>query len=492
MAKWWEEGELTGQAAADYAEAVAAGTISFSDEGVPLSGTPRSVMMTLSAQQMGRTYQGARSFAQDQAVLESDRYKEFVAGLQASVRGRKALATFGPWELFNMKRGPAGETFIEDVMAPITGGPSAAPETEETDTSSGQFGDWIGTEDMIHTGDFVDTDGDGIDDRWQSGPGQPSSRTAVDPTKPTLPDEKGFLDFEEDSDVPADPTASLGDFVTTLENIGIDRDLALELWDWGQEKLLDDTYPIENIAIDVYDQEAFKQRFPAIEMMRGRKDVRPVTPKEYLVFEEDVKELLTRYSVGGQNINFDSLVTNLLTNTVGTGEVEQRLVAAKRVLGNVPEPVKQTYMQWYGPEVAEENLMKTFLDPGDEWGGAWADVEAEVATAEVGGWARVRLGLDQPQGITQSTAARISALGLSQQNIWQRLDQLKAQEDLFTEKLGEEDITIQGVGVESAFDLEDDASDLLERRSRTRVAEFAGGGGAMVSGATTGFGAANA
>jgi len=35
------------------------------------------------------------------------------------------------------------------------------------------YGLWIGTEGQLHTGDFIDQDGDLIDDRWQPAPGQP-------------------------------------------------------------------------------------------------------------------------------------------------------------------------------------------------------------------------------------------------------------------------------------------------------------------------------
>ena len=310
-----------------------------------------------------------------------------------------------------------------------------------------------------------------------------------DPTIPTMGDPDGSMNFDgadEGEDF------SLGDFVGALVAIGIPNNMAVELWDWGQEMMLDATYPVENLVVDIYEQPAFKARFPAIDAMTGRDDVRPISPKDYLIFEEDVKELLTRYSVGGQKINFDSLITSLLTNTVGTGEVEQRLVAAKRVLGNVPEEVKQTYMAWYGPGVAEENLMKTFLDPNDEWGGSWADVEAEVKTSEVGGWTRQRLGLEQSEGLFQQTAADVAALGLQEADIWQRLDALKSQEKLFSEKLGEEDLAIQREGVEAGFGLDFDAAEALERRRATRIGEFSGGGGAMLTGATTGYGAANA
>jgi len=38
------------------------------------------------------------------------------------------------------------------------------------------YGLWIGTEGQLHTSDFIDQDGDLIDDRWQPAPGQPEQR----------------------------------------------------------------------------------------------------------------------------------------------------------------------------------------------------------------------------------------------------------------------------------------------------------------------------
>ena len=42
------------------------------------------------------------------------------------------------------------------------------------------------------------------------------------------------------------------------------------------------------------------------------------------------------------------------------------------------------------------------------------------------------------------------------------------------------------------FGLDRSAEELLTRRAETRAAKFGGAGGALVSGGTTGFGAANA
>ncbi len=38
------------------------------------------------------------------------------------------------------------------------------------------YGLWIGTEGQLHTSDFIDQDGDLIDDRWQLAPGHPEQR----------------------------------------------------------------------------------------------------------------------------------------------------------------------------------------------------------------------------------------------------------------------------------------------------------------------------
>jgi hypothetical protein len=293
-------------------------------------------------------------------------------------------------------------------------------------------------------------------------------------------------------DATAAVEAKYADFVISLQTVGIDKDFAQSLWDWAKGKLTDPDYPMERIAIDVYDTDAFKQRFPAITEQRKMENVTPFTPTDYIDYEKFVMGQLATHAVTGQNIDFDGLVTSLITNNVGTSEVTQRLAAAKRVLGNVPEQVKSTYMDWYGPE-AEANLMKTFLDPGDDWGGTWAEVDVATGTAEVGGWIKQRLRFDETESVTKESAGAINRLGLSAAKIWEGLDTLRSQEALFAENIDETtDMTILDEGLSGQFGLDDESEDLLSKRRETRSARFAGGGGALVSGANTGFGAANA
>ncbi len=100
------------------------------------------------------------------------------------------------------------------------------------------------------------------------------------------------------------------------------------------------------------------------------------------------------------------------------------------------------------------------------------------------------MGLDTP--ITQERAGSIAKLGLDQATNWRKFSTVKEQENLFVEKIGEvSDLSATEEGVEAAFGLDLDAADALERRRGTRAAEFAGGGGAIITGSTTGFGAAN-
>tara|TARA_B100000131_G_scaffold118062_1_gene115067 strand:+ start:1986 stop:3314 length:1329 start_codon:yes stop_codon:yes gene_type:complete len=282
---------------------------------------------------------------------------------------------------------------------------------------------------------------------------------------------------------------SKGDFTTALSAIGIPLDLADELWGWAQEKVLDPTYDLANITLDLQQTNAFKQRFPAIDMMRSA-EVTPVSPSEYINFETNVKKLLTKYNIEGQSLNFDGLITSLLVNTVGEVEVENRLNSAMRVLGNVPPEVTDMYYEWFGEDVGISNLMKTFLDPNDEWGGSWQEIQDEVATAEVGGWARMRLNLDTSMDIREESAKAIAQQGLTQREIWAKLDNLQSKSALFAEKIGEEDLSIEQEGIEQIFGVDD--SESVEQREEERRAEFAGGGGAMVTGTTTGFGGSNA
>jgi hypothetical protein len=131
--------------------------------------------------------------------------------------------------------------------------------------------------------------------------------------------------------------------------------------------------------------------------------------------------------------------------------------------------------------------METFLDPADDW----AQVKDDISTARTGAWGQMVAGLDQ--GWDKNLAQSVSNLGLSQAEQWSRFAELKEKEMLFAEKLNEKvDLDMGDQGIKGVFDLDADLSQTITRRAAERSAEFRGGGGAMVVGTQTGFGASNA
>ena len=288
-------------------------------------------------------------------------------------------------------------------------------------------------------------------------------------------------------------------FVSALLEAGIGSDLARKLWDWAKGRFTSDpSFTAAQAMIEVYDQPAFKERFPAIDQMRGagRRDV--PTPYEYVQREKWLSGELTRYGLTDLDPNINTIITDTFVNSVGTAEIQERLAGAARVIFQAPDDVKQTFIDWYGRQ-GDAALMMTFLDPTDKWGGDWVEVKRNIEAAEVGGFSSMILD----SRVAKERARSIASLGLQQGAIWDKFATLKEQENLFIERAGEQDLDLIthgsaaefGVGGEqvdgeflSGFEL----SDVLERRRGTRAAEFGGGGGAMITQSATGFGAANA
>ncbi len=287
-------------------------------------------------------------------------------------------------------------------------------------------------------------------------------------------------------------------FIGGLQEVGLDNETITALWNWAEGRFTGDaSFTAAQAMIEVYDQDAFIKRFPGIDQMRHPTDgeaMRDIpSPGEYLQREKWLARELTKYGMDALGADLNNLITQSYVHGIGIDELEERLQTASRLIVNAPSEVRDTFGDWYGPH-ADAALMAAFLDPSDAvFGGEWKDwatLSSNVAVAEIGGWSRMRMGLDAP--ISKERAGAIAKLGLEQTTIWHNFDTIRAQEELFVEKLSEEaDFTATGEGVAAEFGLDLDAADALERRRGTRAAEFAGGGGAMITGSTTGFGAAN-
>ena len=289
-----------------------------------------------------------------------------------------------------------------------------------------------------------------------------------------------------DSSIRADMQSA---FYAALRQAGMDKTTIDDLWAWAETEWTNDpSFTAERALIGMYDQQAFKDRFKGIDLMTqggtGRRDL--PTPGEYIRFEKYVAGELSR--VGVVETDFDTLIANLYVNSVSDTEVTERLNVAQKVMWDMPPEVRDKLTDWFGDSYGTSITMKTFLDNT----GDWSKIQDDISTARTGGWGQMVAGLDA--GWDKDLAKKVSDLGLSQAEQWSRFAELKEQEMLFSENLDETvDLDYATQGVEAAFDLDNnDLSETIDRRATGRTAKFSGGGGALLSGTTTGFGAANA
>jgi len=294
-------------------------------------------------------------------------------------------------------------------------------------------------------------------------------------------------------------------FLKELLKIGLETDIINELWDWVEgEFVADSSFTTAQAMVEIYEQEAFKRRFPGITAMRAELDDegKPAArrdipePAEYLARERLWATYLGQYGMTALGADLNTMVAQSYINAIGEGEFVNRLKAASEMIYEAPEAVKNTFGDWFGNH-ADAALMAVFLDPSKQiFNDDWVGLKGDVAAAEVGGWSKMHLGLDAP--VTQERSRAISKLGWRDIDVWQGLDDLKAKEDLFVERIGEVDyqMEVEGVAAEFGINTEElsgvELAELLDRRGARRTADFSGGGGAMLTGTTTGFGAANA
>ena len=298
---------------------------------------------------------------------------------------------------------------------------------------------------------------------------------------------RGSTDDDDDDDGPDTAQMMQNAFFAGLRGAGLDKQTIDSLWDWAKTQMANDpSMSAERLLIGMYDSQAFIDRFPGIaQMADGDRDI--PTPGEYIALEKHVSKELKRVGVVKDGASFNTLITDLFLNDVSGDEVTERLNVAEQVMYNMPQEVRDAFTDYFGEEYGTTIAMETFLDPTD----SWAQVQDDISTARTSGWGTMVAGLEQ--GWDEDLARSVSDLGLSQAEQWNRFAELKESEMLFSETLNEKvDLDYDKHGVEAAFDMDADLSETLTRRAAERSAKFRGGGGAMVVGTRTGFGAANA
>tara|TARA_A100001037_G_scaffold172584_1_gene154986 strand:+ start:1099 stop:2463 length:1365 start_codon:yes stop_codon:yes gene_type:complete len=258
----------------------------------------------------------------------------------------------------------------------------------------------------------------------------------------------------------------------------------------GNETTLPPVTSPENLLPELFEQPEFKARFPGYHP-RLEAGYNAISIEDYLAYETKFNELmqmhgLNKYIEESSNTkNMETYIGDLIAGNISFQQIQSRMSEGVEAVLNAPPEVSQQFSNYFGPE-GENALLANFLDPNQTLFNLKDMAQAAVA----GGYAIDIMGEDGFIG--KQLALEIADLDYTAQQLQQAYTNVSRQNLLFAERLGEEDYTMAREGVKAALNMDQDVADRVERRRRQRMSDFAGGGGAMVSGTTTGFGSANA
>lgn len=159
------------------------------------------------------------------------------------------------------------------------------------------------------------------------------------------------------------------------------------------------------ITLALQETPEYKERFAA-NAERLKKNLRVLSPSEYLNAEDSYRQVLRAY--GLKAFDTDEYVRQFIENDVSSAEFSERIVTAVQRVQNADPAIMRTLRDYYG--IGNADLVAYVLDPQQQL----TKIQRQVAAAEVGAAAR-RQGLEAgvsvaeqlaAQGITQAEAQR--------------------------------------------------------------------------------------
>lgn len=217
----------------------------------------------------------------------------------------------------------------------------------------------------------------------------------------------------------------------------------------------------DQILLELHDQPAFRKRFPAIRA-REQAGLPPVSPEEYLAYEELASSLGSTWGLDLSKKEVDAL----LTNDVSPAELEQRFNIAATAVFESDRETRDELQRLFG--VGQGDLMRYWMNPKEQFG----VLQNQYRMGEIAG-AALRTNYGQ---IDLAAAERLLEAGFDRNAALSGFGELQRQRSLMSPiGLGERGFTQEEQVEMLAGDVELQRS--LERQAQGRVAEFAGGGG---------------
>lgn len=216
----------------------------------------------------------------------------------------------------------------------------------------------------------------------------------------------------------------------------------------------------EEFELELFERPEFKRRFPAIEL-RSLAGLPPVSVDEYLAYENTMRNLsdMWDFPLSQEEIN-TALAMNL-----SAVEAEQRIGLAVNLVYESPIEDQEEASRLYG--VSAGQMAKYWMDPTKQFG----VLQQQLVASRIAGSA-LRSGFGQ---LTREEAERLGSLGVTPEAAQEGLGGLYRMRNLFTPmNTSEDEITRQQQLEALAGNAQ--ATEAIETRQATRVAEFGGGG----------------
>jgi hypothetical protein len=227
---------------------------------------------------------------------------------------------------------------------------------------------------------------------------------------------------------------------------------------WATEAIIQG-WSEDQISLELFNRPEFNARFPGIKA-REAKGYPPITPEDYLAYEQGISALSTQW---GMNIS-KAQVDMMISNNKSFREAEEVVAITAAAIFEDDSETKSALQRLY-PEVTNGDLMSYWMNPKVNLG----ILQQKYRTSQLAG-AGARAGFGD---ITAAQAQRLLTSGINREQALTGFSQLVQNEELFKAQVGTEtDITTDQQIELLAGDAQ--LGQEVERRRSNRLAEYQG------------------
>lgn len=251
----------------------------------------------------------------------------------------------------------------------------------------------------------------------------------------------------------------------------------LSTWAWDE---ITSGATTNQVLVDMYSTPQFKARFPGI-FIRQQNGLPPISPADYVTYEDNFKQLLNQYGGGVLNeIYNQDEITKLIGGDTSIPEVQQRLQDGFAEISTAPVQVRSAFAQMFGP-AGDAALAAYVMDTSI----AAPVLEKHVLAAQLQGTAAM-----STVDINNALAMQLAQAGETTSQMGNVATQVGTEAPLYTPQVGRTMTPTQTAGVAAATGVSAEAEAEVAAATSEAEGAFKGGGQAEQSQYGSGIGAA--